>query len=721
MTQESQGDDWPAAGPERERRNVTACLYKIDAVGNDAGSDVRYSRVGSHPGEEIELAMIEKMSSRRITMCVVALFCLFLIELGVIARRTSITWDEDDHIYAGYMSLTRGDFGLNPEHPPLVKQLAAVPLLPLELSMPALQNREFKHEAFLGGKDFIFRNDAETILFRARMAAALLTLLLAVLVFFAGREMFGIEAALIALTLLVFDPNVLAHGAVVGTDMGLTCFMFATIYAFYRYVRFPSARRLILVGLATGMTFAAKHTGILLIPMLLMLFVAELLRKGNEGSKPVGQRAKQVTIAFVVISAIALTTLWASYGFRYAARGEGLQLNPPLAQSVHDLSRPREARLLETVARYRLLPESYIFGLADVRIMSDFYSSYLFGRIYPHGIWYYFPAAFAIKSTLPFLFLLGLAAWMIATRRMTGLREILFLTIPPAFHLAIAMSAGMNIGLRHILPMYPFLYVLGAGALGKMIERNRRWIYVAVVLVLWQAISATRTFPASMAYANELWGGPSQTYKYLSDSNADWGQQLKSTKAYLESHGIKDCWFIYFAEGPVNMKDYGIPCKPLPTIGTLWLEETVDAPAAVDGPVLISAGTLSSFEFGPGPLNPYEVFKHAEAAASIDYAVFVFNGHFEIPLAAALSHTQRAQFLVKDKRFDDALAEAQQAVTLAPNAVKTNALVGDILTDMGRSQEAVPYYQKALQLATTVEPEFQIGWVDGLRQKLKKK
>ena len=122
--------------------------------------------------------------------------------------------------------------------------------------------------------------------------------------------------------------------------------------------------------------------------MLLMLAVAELLRKNGEGSKPAGQRAKQLVIAFAVISAIALTTLWASYGFRYVARGEGLQLNPPLAQSVHYLSRPRETRLLETMARYRLLPESYIFGLADVRIKSDFYTSYLFGQIYPHGIWY---------------------------------------------------------------------------------------------------------------------------------------------------------------------------------------------------------------------------------------------------------------------------------------------------------------------------------------------
>ncbi|HEY1265600.1 MAG TPA: glycosyltransferase family 39 protein, partial [Terriglobales bacterium] len=201
-------------------------------------------------------------------------------------RRNSITWDEDDHIYAGYMSLKHGDFGLNPEHPPLVKMLAALPLLDLPLKMPALQARFFKIEAFLGGKEFIFQNDFEQILFRARMAASLLTLLLALLVFLATREMFGTGAAFIALALLAFDPNLLAHGAVVGTDMGLSCFMFGAIYAFYRYVKAPSVWRLAVVGLAAGFALAAKHTGILVFPMLFLLAIYEVLRKDQEKAEP---------------------------------------------------------------------------------------------------------------------------------------------------------------------------------------------------------------------------------------------------------------------------------------------------------------------------------------------------------------------------------------------------------------------------------------------------
>jgi tetratricopeptide (TPR) repeat protein len=280
------------------------------------------------------------------------------------------------------------------------------------------------------------------------------------------------------------------------------------------------------------------------------------------------------------------------------------------------------------------------------------------------------------------------------------------------------MGSGMNIGVRHILPVYIFLAVLIGGASAKLIAENRRWLYAVVVLLLFQAISVVRTYPAYLAYSNELWGGPSQTHNYLSDSNADWGQQLKSTKRYLDQHGIKDCWFIYFVAGVMDTRYYGIPCQPLPTVDSLWLGEPAEAPPAIDGTVLISAGNLSGFESGPGPLNPYEQFKQLRPTAVVDCGVFVFDGHFEIPLAAALGHTQKAGNLLEAKRLSEALSEAQQAVALAPEAVRTNATLGDVLAALGRSDEARHSYQKALSLAKTVEPEFQIGWTDGLEKKL---
>ena len=214
------------------------------------------------------------------TIVGVAVLLLALsLQLGLSANRNSITWDEDNHIYSGYMSWKTRDFGLNPEHPPLVKLVATLPLLLMDLKLPAMEDRNFKFQGFLGGKDFLFKNDADTMLFRARMAAAIFALLLAMLVFLAAKEMFGTGAGFVSLALLAFDPNLVAHGAVVATDAALSSFLFATVYAFYRYAQSPSLGRGALVGLCGGLALASKHTAILLFPILLILCIAEIFRK----------------------------------------------------------------------------------------------------------------------------------------------------------------------------------------------------------------------------------------------------------------------------------------------------------------------------------------------------------------------------------------------------------------------------------------------------------
>ena len=656
---------------------------------------------------------------------VVGLLVVLFLQLALSVHQESISWDEDDHLYAGYMTWKTGDFGLNPEHPPMVKMLAALPLLGMDLKVPALQGRFFKLEAFLGGKDFLFKNDANTMLFRARIVASSLTLLLAVFGFMAAREMFGTGAAFLALVILVFDPNLLAHGALVTTDAGLSCFLFASVYAFYRYVKAPSMWRLVVLGLATGLSFAAKHTGVLAAPMLIVLACCELWQhrgaaktEGVPATRSTGREFVGMLGVLVVVAAISLTVLWGFYGFRYAARPAGLQLIPTTAEYLQQLSRPYEAKLLTGIAHYRLLPESYIYGLADVRMIADFYSSYVLGKAYPHGVWFYFPVAMAIKSTMPFLVLLMIAIWAIVSGRLKGRREILFLTVPPVLYLIVAMSSRMNIGMRHVLPMYPFLIVLAAGAAWRLMQQNQRWTYVVVPLLAFQIVTSLHAYPVYMPYANELWGGSSQTYKLLSDSNADWGEQLKATKKYLDTRGVNNCWFVYFAEGVVDSSYYGIPCKALPTPDAMWTNEQFDTPAEIDGPVLISASNLSGFEYGPGTLNPYEQFKSIAPTAVIAHEVFVFDGHFAIPLAAAIAHAQKANDLLDRKALPEALAEARQAVALAPKAVNPNFMLGEVLAAMGQKEEARKSYTTALNLAQTIEPKFQVGWVKTIEKKL---
>ena len=645
----------------------------------------------------------------------IAAVCVLLVVLGVqlffSVRRESQTWDEANHIFAGYRSWTHGDFGLNPEHPPLLKLLATAPLLPSHPKSPALEERFFKEDAFLRGKEFLYQNDADKILSRTRTAAATLTLVTVLVVFFGTREMFGAGAAFIALTLLAFDPNLLAHGALITTDVGLACFMFLSVFMFYRFVKSPSASRLIVAGVSVGLVLAVKHTGLLILPILFLLTFCEIIFEPNR------EKALKFAGSLALITLIGWVVLWSCYGFRYSARPSGLQLNPPLVEYVKGL-KPAEAWPISTAARLRALPESYLYGLADVKLTANYYTSYVLGKVYAHGVWFYFPLAFLIKSTVGVLALVLLTLGAIAARRLNCRREILFLTVPVIFYLLVALTVGMNIGVRHILVVYVFLYVLIGGAMSTLIQKSRKWAYAVGVLLLVHAVSSVLAFPNYIAYANELWGGPSQTHKYLTDSNSDWGQQLKSVKQYLDQRGVKDCWFLYFAEGVAEPSYYGIPCKPLPTINTLWLNTPIDVPTSINGPVLISASNLSGVEFGPGSLDPYGQFKLLKPTAVIDRGVFVFDGKFDLPLAAAISKAQKAQNLAQAKQLEQAFQEAQAAVALSPDSINTQLALGDILREMGQPQQARACYEKALQLAKTIEPEFQIRSIPTIEEKL---
>jgi tetratricopeptide (TPR) repeat protein len=645
---------------------------------------------------------------------------LFAIHVALISRANTITWDEPDHIYSGYMSW-RGDFGLNPEHPPLVKFVATLPLLPMQLNVPEMQDRPYRLQAVLGGRDFIFHNDADKIVFRAQMAASVFTLLLLLIAFLATREMFNTTAGFLALGLLLFDPTLLAHGALVTTDAAQACFLLSSIYAFYRYVQLPSTARLMITGVAVGLALASKHSAVLVFPMLLILAGIEIFRLESANSTSqlsVGKHAARYAMAMVSIGLMSVAILWAAYGFRYAARGNGLQLNPPMEAQLAKVPSPAQAKILHEFARFHLLPESYIYGFAHVLFSADNFNSYLFGKSYPHAVWFYFPVAILVKSSLTFLILLAISVWVVASGRLRKRHELLFLLVPPLIYLAASMKSGMNIGIRHILPVYIFLAILIAGASSVLIKNSRPWRYAVALLLLFQAISVTRAFPNCIGYANEAFGGPKNVWRYVSDSSADWAQQLHAVKRYTDDHHLHNCWFVYFGSGVIDYNYYKIPCKLLPTIESIWLGTLSDATAAIDGPVFISAVNLTGFEFGPPPLNPYEQFKTLKAADAIDSSIFVYEGRFEIPLAAALAHTQKAGVLLAGKRLPEALREAEQGVALAPDSAGVNARVGNVLDALGRREEARPYYATALHLALTTEPGFQHSLVAPLKQRL---
>ena len=667
------------------------------------------------------MSQVQEKPRRWSVVAGVATFILlFAIHLALTSHANTITWDEPDHIYSGYMSW-KGDFGLNPEHPPLVKLVATLPLLNMQLNVPQLQDRPYRLQAVLGGRDFIFKNDADKLVFRAQMAAAIFTLLLLVFVFLTAQEMFGTTAGFIALGLLVFDPTLLAHGALVTTDAIQACFLLASIYAFYRYVKAPSVGGLAITGLAVGLALASKHSSVLVFPMLVILAGIEVFRRGSadKGSQlSIGKRGARLGAALLIIGLVSVGILWATYGFRYSARGNRLRLNPSMEAQLNQVPNRTEARVLGEFSRLHLLPESYIYGFAHVLFSAKSFNSYVFGKAYPHAVWFYFPAAMLVKSSLTFLILLVISIWVIASGRLQKRRELAFLLIPSLIYLAASMIGGMNIGIRHILLVYIFLAILIAGATSVLVKSRRHWLYALLLLLLFQAISVTRTFPNYIGYANEAFGGPKNVWRYVSDSSADWAQQLHAVKRYTDERNIHQCWFVYFGTGVIDYDYYKIPCKLLPTVESIWLGTLSDATPAIDGPVLISAVDLTGFEFGPPPLNPYEQFKTLTPVDVIDSSVFVYDGHFEIPLAAALAHAQRAGIFLAEKKLLEALQEAQQAVALAPDSARVNAMMGMVLDAFGRRTEARPYYESALQQALTILPDFQRGLVPSLRQRL---
>ncbi len=658
--------------------------------------------------------MASKFSQKPlVVIAATALIVVLAGELWLSIRRESQTFDESAHMYSGYEYWKHGDFGVNPEHPPLVKLLAALPLLASGLQDPGPPlDIFFRFASVAGGVKFLYSNDADKLLFRSRVAVSLLTLLLAVLIFAAAGEMFGTGAGLLALFIFVFDPNILANGALVTTDMGATCAMFAAVYAFYRYAKKPSVSRLLVCGLATGLALATKHSTVLLFPIFVVLIISEIVLQSLAASEPstrvpVGRQIARWAGALGAVGAISIILLWSAYGFHYRARPGNLSITPPLAAYIQSLPHPQEVRVDLALSKWHVLPEAYVFGLADIQIITQGgRPAYLLGKLYPQGRWFYFPMAFLIKSTIGFLLLLGLFFFARRIRALEVRREVVFMALPPLVYFAISLTSRMDIGLRHILPIFPFLIVLAAAGAWGLILQSRGWAYVVAVLLIFHAASSLHAFPYYLSYSNEIAGGPRNTYKSLSDANTGWTSSLKAVHEYVTAHHITDCWFAYSGITPYAY--YQIPCRVLPTfMSENNGSEKGPIPTSIDGTVFIGEVEHAGFWWGPGKLNPYEQFTTLPPDDVIAGETLVFHGHFDVPVAAALSHLHTADFLERIGKPEQALPELQTALAMNPDSVMAHASLGYVFSQLKRKDEAHAEFQKAITLAHTQSPEYQ--------------
>lgn len=463
-------------------------------------------------------------------------------------RQEAQTWDEGIHLAAGYSYCKTGDYRMNPEHPPFSKLLCALPLLAMDVRLPADESAWRAGDELNFGALFLYTNrlSADELLFPARCMTIGLTLLLGLAIALWTRSQYGVAPALIALTLFALDPNVIAHGRYVTSDLAVTLFSFLACIAWGSPV---------LAGVCMGLALGSKFSALFLIPV------------------------------------------FAVYAWR-------------TRPTLRALGTMTGTAFLVLAALYRGHVNLYLAGLARLFAHNTGgHESYLFGHISHQGWWYYFPAAFLVKWPVAVLLLIACTAWK--------WRQSTTLLIPLAIYAALCLTAHIDIGIRHLLPLIPFLYVLIA------IHLPRRIAVVALILLAAESLSI---YPNYLAFFNFASGGPGQGPRYLLDSNIDWGQDTRKLKSWLDQRGVHKVCRVYF--GQAILAHYGIEEEALPGI---------DEPAAIRNLNCIAAASVTPLYGLYVPNDRYRWLRAYTPVAKIGYSIYVYDLRRPAPASAASS------------------------------------------------------------------------------------
>jgi hypothetical protein len=627
------------------------------------------------------------------------LFLAFTGQLVYHSVRISATVDEPFHVLAGHRHWQCGDFGINPEHPPLLKMLAAAPLNFRELSEPPWEcgsKMTPKFDGFSYGASFLVENEVDRTLIAARLASALMSLLLVLLVFLAAWEMFGPWEALTALAIVAFEPNLIGQGSLVTTDMAISATSFAAMYALYRYGKDQTWLRFLVAGLAFGLLLAAKHSAVIFVGIFFIVTIADAVffrtAETRQGKNVVGRAT-----AFVGIFLIGFTILWSFYGFRYRAIPNADAPTISVADHIRENGRPEvigslSARITDTVSRLHVFPESYVLGMADV-ISWGSRNTVLFGQNYPTGKWFFFPIAFLVKTNIALLLLIPIGLlflWFVPEKR----REGMYVLAPAAAFLVFASSSSFTTHIRHILPVYALLAVLAAAGAVWLCRRFDVFRYVLGALLILNSVSAVRTAPYYLTFVNDFWGGYENAHR-LTHSD-DVGQSMKFVTEYLERENINDCWISFLAHP--EMIESIQPCRPMPSVLRILVGRNLIDPVP---PVIEGTVILGSRELPPFGADEYIPVTRTEPIALIGGNTFVYRGRFEVPLAAAISRFHRANHFLRVNDPENALIEARQAVELAPQDPRPHLVLGLALDRTGDTETARRELETAAAIAAT--------------------
>ncbi|MDI6892911.1 MAG: glycosyltransferase family 39 protein [Actinomycetota bacterium] len=525
-------------------------------------------------------------------LVVALLLCLLFFQVFFSAIMKSPVYDEVVHLPVGYSYLKTYTYWLELTTPPLVKLVAAFPLLFLDLNFSTDSSawRERNHLIFGHGFLYAANKNADQIVLFGRISIILLSLVLGFFVFWWAKGLYGVRAGLFALFLYTFEPNILAHSGLATIDLGVACFIFIATYFFWRFWREPSWRNLVLAGVTFGLAQTSKFSAILLFPayIVLILFLAftskeltipSLFSRSAGDDKGVTKKGKfrALFVPLVLIFLIGFTVIFLIYGCQFRPlvtpqepMGEHFQA---FVQRI-TRGKPIFAGIVQFCLEKVPLPAgSWFRGLITQVGHSRYgHAAFLAGRYSTSGWWYYHFVAFLIKTPIALLILVALAVVFWKRIRSKNFLNEWFLLVPIAVFFLFSALGRISIGLRYILPIYPFLFVFvsklvslpanappSVGQAGVRVKKQTLFRLSLILLCSWYLFSSLSIYPHYLAYFNEFAGGPNNGYKYLVDSNLDWGQDLKGLAKYVRGKGIEKIKLSYF--GTANPDYYDFPYK----------------------------------------------------------------------------------------------------------------------------------------------------------------
>jgi hypothetical protein len=541
---------------------------------------------------------------------VLALLVLYYVMAVTAAAGKSLTFDEMAHLTGGVSYWRLNDYRLHPENGNWPQRLGALPAVLGGASFPRLDQPAWPaSDVYAIGDQFLYAsgNDPDTMLQRGRAVMALVGVALGAIVYGWSRRLVSPLGAWISLVLFVFSPTFLAHGALVTSDMSSAVFFTAATGAMW--VALHRVTLLTVLGGAVLLAgaFLSKLSAPILVPVALVMFVVRVaagrpLAVGFRGRivEYTGRRHQTAILmgVAVVFTLVVFAAIWASFGFRYTAFGAATTAKDTfLGQTPPQPG--LGGRLLAFARQTHALPEAYIYGSSLTVQFAAERAAFLNGQFSTTGWWWYFPYAFAVKTTIPGMLVGAFALAAFIARRDVDVYPATPLLSLVAIYWAFALTTHLNIGHRHLLPIYPALCILAGGAAywielllsraraadsaaGRARRKPQRskagatvaapaWRKTAgaavVVLVAWHVVESARIRPDYLAYFNQLAGGPPAGYEHLADSSLDWGQDLPALKEWLDGQGLQrpgaasSVYLSYF--GTARPERYGIQATRL--------------------------------------------------------------------------------------------------------------------------------------------------------------